>query len=360
VLITLLVLFALALFSLDSLFYAVYHDGKQLRDDFNSAFVLYCNDSTLTASGVDVPATHRLYADRPASDFRIEVEPWGLYERVDVRFGNARSVRLLGRVQDSPYEAALWLCNREIALSFAGTTETVGTVYLPFNGINYIEVEGRPFSGKMLHEADVRLSEKELPPVDSTVIARMDKLLKEAVTDRLTLSNAHPLVDTLIAGRTVIIEDGFTGALQIVASDTVIIGEHVHLRYPSGIYLKNEKVKPYLRLGAHSSLEGYAVLFDGNDRTPSSGLEVACNYHQDTDAFFRGLLYVDGIADVRGTVRGGIYLKECYYLPPDGLYAGTLCNVRIERDSTVAYPLLLKGCEYRRREIKSLKKEPKE
>ncbi|MDR0894155.1 MAG: hypothetical protein LBN06_02460 [Prevotellaceae bacterium] len=358
VLITLLVLFALTLFSLDSMFYAGYHNGKQLRDDLNSAFVYYCNDSSFNSSHSDTVVTRRLYADRPTSDFRIEVQPWGLYERVGVSFGNdTRSTRLLGRVQDAPHEAALWLCSHEVALSLAGATQVIGTVYLPFDGINYMEVEGRPFSGETLHKADTRLSDEQLPAADSTAIARMDRILEASVHDRLTLSADQPCHDTIIAARTVIVEEGFVGTLQIVASDTVIISEHAHLRYPSGVYLKNEKVKPYLQLGAHSSLEGYAILFDGSEEIPSSGLDVQCNYSQNDSALFRGLLYVDGIADVRGTLQGGIYLKECYYLPPDGIYAGTIHDALITRDSTLAYPLLLKECEYRRREIKTLRKQ---
>jgi hypothetical protein len=143
--------------------------------------------------------------------------------------------------------------------------------------------------------------------------------------------------------------------LQIIARDTVIIEEGAELRYPSGVYLKGDREKVHLSIGAHSRLEGYAVVVTKSDDTALSGLNIPCNYRQDESAGFRGLLYVDGTADIRGTLSGGIYLTEGYYLPPGGIYAGTVYNARIGRDSIIAYPLLLRDNKEKRREIKTMK-----
>ncbi len=396
VLVCLFVLFAFTLFDINALFYANYHSKRQQKENLNSAFVLYDNDSSLVSSLENSNYEYQLYKDEPSSVVHFAIRPWGFYESVCVHSisNDYHSIRLLGKTQDCEEEAALWVCSRDMALSLAGTTRIDGPVFAPINGINNIQLGNTPFSGKEIDNSDIHLAEKELPDVDSVYLKQIESLRKwEKVSsfpsqddktkqyysfkeetsrfalprtteglvlrgnlmlyaDEVTISKESVVSDVILVARKVIVEAGFVGSLQILASDTVILKEHVQLRYPSGIYLKGNESKTYLNIGSKSCVEGYAIVFGSVER--GNSLTVDSNYRQESDAVFHGLLYVDGIADINGTLLGAVYVKECYYLPENGIYAGTLYNVKIARDKQIAYPFFFKKSEYRREEIKSV------
>ncbi len=394
VLISLLVLFAITLFDMNNLFYSNYHTAKQRKENINSAFVLYSNDSTLISSLTEKNG-YQLYEDEANSLVRFQIRPWGLYECVTVSTADtiSSSTRLLGKVQDSEYEAALWVCSRDMVLALAGCSESMGKTFIPINGISYIQLGNIPFRGKEISDSYIDLSEIELPPVDSSYIEQIDLLRSqtEASTlpqrnevspyysfgkptahfqlsgatdqlcvrgnavlhaDEITISPDAVLSDVILTGRKITIEEGFAGSMQIIATDTVVIGKNVQLHYPSGIYLEGNAGKTYLEIGNHSQVNGYAIVFGSTEKT--SGIHIDDNYHQDSTAVFRGLLYVDGIADVRGELSGGIYLKECYYLPENGVYASTMKDARFSRHSQIAYPFFFAHTTYRRKEMKTV------
>lgn len=394
VLVSLLVLFSIMLFNIDALFYSIFHTGRQQKEDLNSAFVLYCNDSTFLKIFEDVNS-YLLYEDRPSSAVSLQVRPWGFYECVTVSAndGKAVSVRLLGKVQESSFEAALWVCSRDMILSLAGGTEVEGKIFAPINGLSYVQLPDHHFSGTTLDDSCVDLSERELPTIDSQYFEPAKTLInqQEILTfpsgeaakpyysfqektayfyypevveplhvrgnvvlyaDSVSLMAGSILSDIILVARKVTVEEGFTGSLQILATDTVILKDNTHLRYPSGIYLKGNQGKTYLSLGSHSTLSGYAIVFGDVENQSGSSLQVDNNYHQAVTANFSGLLYVDGIADIRGEFSGSLYLKECFYLPENGLYAGTICDARISRNRRIAYPFLFSHSSYRRKEIK--------
>jgi hypothetical protein len=394
VLICLLVLFAFVLFDINALFYSNYHYARQQKEHLNSAFVLYCNDSTLLSS-LGQENEYLLYKEDQSSQVRYEIRPWGFYEYVTISTQDEKfhSTRLIGKSQDCEYGAALWVCNRDMALSLAGTTEIKGPVYIPINGINYIQLGNEKYQGQMIDDYYVDLSEKELPDIDSSYLETVDRLrnqqgissfptgeeakqyhsfknetlhfsIPENTDDlsargnivlhagEVTISSNAILSDVILVAKKVTIEDGFAGSLQIIASDTVIIEDNVHLRYPSGIYLNGNKRKTYLSLANHSRVDGYAIVM-GNCEG-GSGLHIDQNYRQKSTATFQGLLYVDGIADVSGEIYGAAYIKECYYLPENGIYAGTLHSVKIHRSDKIAYPLFFSKSMYKRKEIKTV------
>ena len=98
VLVCLLVLFAITLFDLNTLFYAGYHSKKQNPDHLNSAVLLYCNDSTLYHELND---THQLqlYPEDKTSTIQYNRFSWGLYECLCVNLAERgfTSTRLLGK-----------------------------------------------------------------------------------------------------------------------------------------------------------------------------------------------------------------------------------------------------------------------
>ena len=391
VIVLLIILFAYALWDMSALYYSTYHYHKQQQENLNSASLLYCNDSTLLNS-LGKENEYTLYKDDNASTIYYDIKRWGLYECLTISSNDRshNSVRFIGKNEEGDINAAFWLCDRDRALLIAGNTSVEGSVYIPKNGINYIELNRIPYSGEMLIKEDMHLSDKNLPKVDTSYIDYINGLRNVDITTQSTgISNhyvsfrnetVHRLIpniterytargnvvlhgeeviissdailsDIILIARKVTIEAGFEGSLQVFATDTVIIKENVHLKYPSGIHLKGNNKKTHLDIGRRSKIDGYAIVFGVGENVSSFIPDI--NYHQQEDATLRGLLYVDGIANLKGDIYGSAYLAECYYLSGEIMYASTLFNIKIRRNSDIAYPMLFAEGKYKRKEIKS-------
>jgi len=395
ILICLLVLFTFMLFDMNALLYAGYYSERQRKEYLNSAIILYSCDSTFT-KGLDGNGEYQLYKEEDASKVRFQINPWGFYEVVNVSSIDLKyhTTRLMGRKLECLQKAALWVSSRDMPLSLAGNTKIDGTVFAPLNGINYIQIENKPFTGEAVAEHRMHLSDRELPAVDSAYTSRLDawcnkmraniqpisindqqtyysfmkdpacfKLAEKTgeltmrgnvilYADEVTISSTTSLTDVILVARKVTIEKGFTGSMQIMASDTVILKENVRLCYPSGVLLNGNSGNTYLEINSGSTLNGYAIIKGSVDKKDI--LRISPNYRQERKSFFGGLLYVDGIATLSGIVSGATYIKECYYLPVNGSYAGVLFNARIDRNEQGAFPSLFKSSPYKRKEIKSM------
>lgn len=392
ILVLLLVLFVYSLWDMHSLYYSSYHYRKQQQENLHSAIVLYSNDSTFlkeyheekvfTLFGVDTTSTVRFVTQR-----------WGLYESLHVSSHNGKfsSTRLLGKKQECDHRATLWLCDRNRALALSGETEVRGKIFAPLAGINYPEIDGKYYSGEEIPQALLGVAGIQLPPVDSTNLV-FAKSLKEnraqsidlpGVTesyysfqdpttylnvpedenlngtqirgnvvlfaDELTIPASSRINEAIVVARKVTIEEGFTGSLQIFCSDSVLVRENVTLQYPSGIFVDSAIRYPSVTLSDGSEINGYVIIL-GKIRDEEL---LFSGYRQSENSRLRGLLYVDGTTNVQGEVSGAAYLKDCFFVSNQNVYAGTLYNTRVFRNDNIAYPIFLSG-EYTRKEVKSI------
>jgi hypothetical protein len=390
VLIILIVFFVYSLWEMNFLHYSSYHYKKQQQENLNSAMVLYCNDSTFLKDH-DEEKNYRLYEADSTSLISFLAKQWGFYEVVSVSShnGSFSSTRLLGKKQECDHKAALWLCDRNRALSLSGRTEISGKIFIPLNGINYTEIDGEYYQGDEIPYAQLGVADAELPPIDSSNLIFLANLKESramaidlpAITDtyhgfqmptsfyeltenkdniflrgnvilfaeELKISVSSKINEVIIFARKVTIEEGFTGSMQIFCSDTVLINEHVTLQYPSGIFVDAEIDRPYVSLSDHSEINGY-VIIKGKIRDEELLFPA---YRQSEKSLLRGLLYVDGTTNIRGELSGAVYLKDCFFTSNQNVYAGALYNTRILRNDNIAYPIFLSG-EYARKEIKSV------
>ncbi len=149
----------------------------------------------------------------------------------------------------------------------------------------------------------------------------------------------------------VIVPENFSGAVQIFATDTVIIKSSAKLTYPSGIFIVGNDDNCYIEMGENSEISGYIALLSPkrDKRTVSS------NYYQSQSATLRGLLYVDGVAEVHGIVSGKSFFKELAIFTRDGIYSNTIYNATFLDGGDIAYPFLLKDYGGRKEVVKWLK-----
>ena len=343
VLILLLILSAYSAVSMNMYRYERYHGKKQHREDLKSALVLYCSDSTLCpvndSSEVELFAGH--------DEVTISVTRQGLYEKVIASNGYPEDfLTLVGRRYESDAKAALWLCDRNRALSLAGDARISGLVYMPLNGINYTEIDCRYYTGEKIAEEQLRISSATLPAVDSVQFRYAGRLCRQN-DEKVALSDS--VRDTVICASVVKIRKGFKGSLQIFASDSVLVEEGAALEYPSGIYVESGEERPYVLLESGAEVSGYIIV---TSRNSDSQLRYP-SYVQKSGAIMNGLLYVDGSCNMEGDVIGAAYVRDCYCCSEANIYAGTLYDVKIVRSDSLAFPIFMKG-PYERRMIKKL------
>lgn len=144
--------------------------------------------------------------------------------------------------------------------------------------------------------------------------------------DSIVVRNTAVLEGVILQAPKVIIEKGFTGSLQVLASQHVLIGENVNLDYPSSIVLKEETYNlddglrgVEVREGA--KVNGGILLYsvDANFRKPVT-LKIA------PSTLITGLVYCSGNAQVQGEIIGTGIFNQVNYKSKGGSYQNTLID----------------------------------
>lgn len=363
---------------------------RQADIHITSGFMLWEQDSTLW-DRLDTDSTILLFEGREDSRVRFKRELWGMYEVVQVgTVAPERSaVRLLGKVRESIYATTLYVPENDRSFSLAGRTFVEGGLYLPENGITYVRMRSEFFQGKEIEEKRLKKSGRSFPEQELEVRRWLAEVLsftgnkearessclkrsfrksllwvrvKEYMTGMhadghiilftpgdLFIEQDNHLENVIVVARKVEIADGFTGCMQVFARDSILLGDRVCLKPGSGLYISQQENKAFLRLGEENELNGYVVIeqADSGSDTPRAV------YYQPETSRVRGLVFVDGIAEVHGFVTGSLYARDCYYFAPEGYYSNMLYNAILPGNAGVVYPLYMEGA-YERKEVKCL------
>ena len=351
---------------------------RQASADAGSAYLLYRlhpDDERLTAQD-----GFRLYDSLPRSGVRIAARPWGLYEIVTVTTADylARLCRIVGAEPDA--ECTLYYADGGTALNVAGGTRLRGMSYLPEKGLVYGRMGAEPYNGGPVPASAVGRSGAALPEPDKQAVARLRHLLTRnavagefvgnrhnpfsadttlfmpagsadmagcSLSGRIVLSGDEIRIDSacrmsgiIVCARKVTVCSGARITAQILVRDTAVVGPRAVLAYPSGIYAQG-----YAELGGGAAVDGYVIVCDTARRERPS----AC-YRQAPDARLRGLLYVDGMAEVRGCVTGFACLRSAVYFSPQGYYKDMLYDVELRENPVTAHPLWIADTGVRRKE----------
>lgn len=369
-LVMLLMLFAFSLRTLDFQNHDAYRDRKQERLDIRSAASLYMCDSTLLDGKDSVCVS--LYGDGE-EPVLIKCRPWGLYEVVSFRRSEddpfARTY-LMGRAAESSFRAAFWISNGNVPLSLAGSATIKGPVYSPQKGDKW-SVPRIPRalwkqldSLKHLYDASMEYcgATGEYVSFDSTTVLVRCNERKKTIHrlngniilygGRLVISGESDIHDILIVARSVVIESGFRGSAQIICADSILVKPGVQLAYPSGLFVDSSgQNAPCVTIGESSSVAGYVGIHWGEKY--HYVLENPC-FRLRKNAHVQGLVYIDGSCELEGSIKGAAYIKDCFYREGRVFYAERLCDVTIERNDSLAFPILMDG-PYRRKIAKTLR-----
>lgn len=370
----LVALFALiSLVDTESYLYYGTRYRKQKQAFLDAAFLLYENDPELVGiTGGEYEI--KLFEDDPSSRVTLSRSFWGLYEVVRASSGGEgfRAAKLFGHAQNAGHYA-LYVCDNRRAVTLTGKTNIRGNLCLPREGILYGQMQSAFFSGKKIEPSAIRNSNPEFPPLNIALIDSVKKWrtgegeefdgsnlsasffdptvnLKTGnlqqvkfrgniilrANSKIVIDHTAQLEDVILIAPSITISKGFSGTVQIFVSDTVIIESGVMLNYPSGILIVQAASGSYVEISESSRVDGYVVIHPG---TGAKEPGRAPNYKQCAGAGTSGLIYVDGIAQVQGSLVGSLWVNQPNYYTPQGYYTHTFHELTVQGADQAAYPL---------------------
>lgn len=277
-------------------------------------------------------------------------------------------------------QTVLYLTDQNKPLSLCGNTKIVGDCYLPESGVKRAYIEGSNFIGNQLINGIKHNSSKTLPELNSEVIdynknyssandsvisieviEEKDSILNsfQNTTLQLYLPSTYCIENKVIQGnvviksdqqiivsssanisevvlyaKSVIVEKGFIGDIQIFSEDSIIIEDECHLKYPSVLALlstensDNQKIQ----IGENSKLTGSVFLYKKNFNRNNQGIISIAKGVE-----IHGQVYSSELMELKGSIYGGAFCQKLLLRTPSSVYENHLLNATIDRSRMSNY-----------------------
>lgn len=349
---------------------------SQIEQNIESALELYAVKPSILDENNSLTKT--IFSEIP-SEVNITQDAWGVY-RILKFTGKYKELErtkfaLFGSKYGSINPTALYMTDRDRYLSICGNSQVKGYCYLPKLGMRTARIEGKLFNGYMENRADyIKQSSKELPQPPESLLSNCTSYLNASrgktkrsevliglkkifnsfsdtlivytsstkywdienisITGNIELySNSEiyvrpsaKLQNIIVAGRKVVVKSGFEGALQIFASDTIIIEENVKLLYPSCIAVIDSKTNQKLiYLGNKSEVQGAVWIWNPVNESKYSPL-----IRVEPDAVVKGQIFSPGRIQLRGDVWGTLFADIFFLNTPIAYYENYIFNSLID------------------------------
>ncbi|CAN5882452.1 hypothetical protein BH11BAC7_BH11BAC7_16640 [soil metagenome] len=336
----------------------------------------------------DDPKETDLFGDGSDS-VRLEIKSWGAFEiavsRAHNKIFSHELIAAVGWQCDAKDQTALILADLDRPLSITGTTKLTGDCYLPKAGIQRAYIEGQSYSGTKMVYGQIKPSERFLPKYNEELVERIRKLFdfipgqtdstisleeirqEDSITNSFlnkTLyvfsSGSISLQAEIIQGNVCIIsrtailvrkntllknvlliapfikiEDNTEGEFQAFARDSLIVGENVHLHYPTVLGI----------IATAKSPDVSAILI--GEKSKISGQLFACRVETDfrkhvlivtaKESIIHGEIYCSDLLDHKGTVYGSVTCSKFKLKTASAEYENHLMNAVINRTKRSPY-----------------------
>jgi hypothetical protein len=353
-----------------------YTQSAKLERNIQSAFVLNNEDPGL----VKLNETKELpLYDNDEDMVTASKWRWGVFTVLKVsvlwKEKERAKIALTGNDLSSGGHVALYLADKERYLSVSGRSLLKGNCFLPSLGIRRAYIEGKSFLGQNLVEGKMGKSTKDLPEINLSGIEEevmnisqnlnsTDSLVSAAALSATgginhsfynrTLSYFSPdwiylnnqqvrgniriisakgiivnsstiLENVIITAPKVELKSGFTGSVQVFATDTLIIGEKCQLLSPSALVMLSAIEKPRVIVANDCRLKGDIVVsFKEGTQQIKPELKLA------RGARVEGQVYVNGMVEMEGAIAGSLYCNGFVLRTPNATYENHLLDVVID------------------------------
>lgn len=326
---------------------------------------------------------------RGKDSVRVVCKPWGVY---DVLLSTAHTGRetftriaIAGNVPEENLRYALWLGDMDRPLRVCGKTELHGKCFLPKAGVERTYIEGKSYSGREFVHGTIAVSERCIPKVNEQRCMETERLLAGELqaddslvtwqeltsTDSafcsfngpacvvnekmpLVISNIYlegqiricsgvainversaTLVHVLLVAPEVRIAGETEGTFQVIARDSIVLGENVRMDYPSSLCLFTSRMSP-LQTGItlHEGCTVNGELFATNS-DPDIRRKLLVDIRKTCS--ITGSVYCNGLVDLKGTIQGAVTCQKFILTTNSAVYENTLLDAAIDNTQEPAH-----------------------
>ena len=349
-----------------------YQLQERLLDNCQSGIELLLGRSTepLSVSPID------LFGEQKDSVW-LEERAWGLLDVILSKSWSGQgyykdSVLKTALIGTPVSNYALKLAESNAPLYVYGNTRIVGSAFLPREGVErgYTTIaNGKQYIGEQLIYGEQKITTaidktflKERFATLETMAARLPTMIEQdsivqgfdqpmvvvggAIFDRagvvlkgnvvvvaedyIKVAANAVVEDVLLFAKTIVIEKGFQGSLQAFAWDSLIVEEGVVLEYPSVLsllpYEQTTEFSPFLQLQEKVVLRGTLMVPSFRYNKYKSKVLIPPTAH------ITGQVWVNGILEHRGVIKGNVFCEEFLLQLPTGVYKNYLLDAVINRD----------------------------
>ncbi|ASS47978.1 MAG: hypothetical protein A3D31_01195 [Candidatus Fluviicola riflensis] len=314
----------------------------------------------------------------------VKHQQWGAFSMICTTTHksplNKRRAALVGMIQ-APELPCLYLPGNSGGLKITGETKVEGKAFVPNGNVERAYIAGKNYPFDQLIFGSTEVAELGLPPLkkewqnllpadlvgatkpqrfiakDSTYgfhngITYFQQLEPIVITqairgnaiihsfDSIFVSAKAQLTNVILMAPVVRFETGFTGSVQVLASERVICEKEVQLLYPSVIALNeqplhNELTRRIIILEENAQVLGGILI---TSQSPDFRKLPFLELHK--ESVVGGLIYNSGETEAKGTIIGSLYTFQLSVRAGGGSYGNHLVDAIISQKRLPDYFLL--------------------
>ncbi|MCT4647107.1 MAG: hypothetical protein N4A74_19115 [Carboxylicivirga sp.] len=293
----------------------------------------------------------------------INRRKWGFFDwyKVSVQNQNiVRQVNFFGGIATPYYkDVGLYLSNIDgLPLTMIGTAKVNGNACLPSQGVKAGYLNYKSFLGAKLINGKWKKSDKKVPEINEDCRREFRNLMsndlklttryrsdvdcrniynsfedstlcffvEEAVTltqkiqgnviicskTVIEISNSCVTDNIIVCAPLVKVRSGFKGSLQIFASESIVIEEHVKLEYPT-MLICDDKSHSHITIENNCTIEGGLFLISQESGDSELKGKIETNH-----SLIKGLVYSQGSIVLQGKVLGQVISNRLIHYGRNG------------------------------------------
>lgn len=326
----------------------------------------------------DVVLDKNNYSINNENEVTIEKELWGLFSIGKVESlvkssllpDTLKACFILGAKADISRNSALYLTDKNTALTLSGNTKIIGDAQLPKAGVKKGNLEGQAYMNDKLIYGNQTLSDVILPAINKN---RFESIFNYYLSDfdatpfleqenisftsplsihrakKMQLSRVHLkghimlianqeivvdssaiLEDVILIAPKIKFKKGFKGNVQAYAFNSIETEKKCHFNYPSILAVLNKDDSDedkFLILGTENSFAGSIFAYSLKYNPKDTKVIIEEN------TTIMGQIHADGELTLKGDVTGCVTVNSFSLKTTSGTYKNNLLNATIDRNS---------------------------
>jgi cytoskeletal protein CcmA (bactofilin family) len=156
--------------------------------------------------------------------------------------------------------------------------------------------------------------------------------------EMITLAAGSHLDQVIVTAPYVKIADNFSGSLQVIATDSIVLGNNCHLQYPSALILVKKRsiinMPVTMRIADNCRIDGVILTYAAD---PDDQVKTFTRLGK--DFWMNGIIFSDGFLEMNGTINGTVITDYTILRRQSAIYDNHLMDVTIDRTSLSGYYL---------------------